>query len=90
MALDLNNGPDSPLFLEEVIPTGDNEQVYGKFFNVKYEETLFAAKKVHPWDSVQDNREARDLYLEKCRTWSMLRHPNIVLFLGPLHNSITN
>ena len=56
-------------FLDGVIPRGDNEEVYGKFFDVKYEGTLFAAKKVHPWDSVQDNREARDLYLEKCRTW---------------------
>ena len=76
------------LMLHKVYPTGREIGVgaYGRVFEVDYEGTLCAAKKVHSLllqyakgDALQ---KIKDDFLNECQIWSTLRHPCVVQFLG--------
>ena len=59
---------------------------YGKVFEVDYSGKLCAAKEVHSLLLQLADREGaaklKDDFLRECHLWSMLRHPNVVQFLG--------
>jgi len=59
---------------------------YGKVYAVKYCETICAAKEIH-FILIEDVGEAErrpiiQSFLRECRQCSMLRHPNVIQFLG--------
>ena len=59
---------------------------YGKVYAVKYCETVCAAKEIHSI-LIEDVGETErrltiELFLRECRQCSMLRHPNVIQFLG--------
>ena len=59
---------------------------YGKVYAVKYCQTLCAAKEIHSI-LIEDVEETErrltiDSFLRECRQCSMLRHPNVIQFLG--------
>ena len=59
---------------------------YGKVYAVKYCQTVCAAKQIHSI-LIEDVGEAErrltiDSFLRECRQCSMLRHPNVIQFLG--------
>ena len=59
---------------------------YGKVYAVKYCEAICAAKEIHSI-LIEDVGEAErrrtiDSFLRECRQCSMLRHPNVIQFLG--------
>ena len=59
---------------------------YGKVYAVKYCQTVCAAKEIHSI-LIEDVRETErrltiDSFLHECRQCSMLRHPNVIQFLG--------
>ena len=59
---------------------------YGKVYAVKYCQTVCAAKEIHS-TLIEDVGEAErrltiDSFLRECRQCSMLRHPNLIQFLG--------
>ena len=59
---------------------------YGKVYAVKYCQTVCAAKEIHSI-LIEDVGEAErrltiDSFLRECRQCSMLRHPNVIQFLG--------
>ena len=59
---------------------------YGKVYAVKYCETVCAAKEIHSI-LIEDvgeteRRLAIESFLRECRQCSMLRHPNVIQFLG--------
>ena len=59
---------------------------YGKVYTVKYCETVCAAKEIHPI-LIEDVGESErkliiESFLRECRQCSMLRHPNVIQFLG--------
>ena len=59
---------------------------YGKVYAVKYCETICAAKEIHSI-LIEDvgeteRRQTIDSFLRECRQCSMLRHPNVIQFLG--------
>ena len=59
---------------------------YGKVYAVKYCETICAAKEIHSI-LIEDVGEAErrpiiQSFLKECRQCSMLRHPNVIQFLG--------
>ena len=59
---------------------------YGKVYAVKYCETICAAKEIHSI-LIEDVGEAErrltiQSFLRECRQCSMLRHPNVIQFLG--------
>ena len=59
---------------------------YGKVYAVKYCETICAAKEIHSI-LIEDVGETErkltiDSFLRECRQCSMLRHPNVIQFLG--------
>lgn len=59
---------------------------YGRVFKVNYYGTLCAAKEIHSilLESVgrQELERTKTTYLRECRQCCVLRHPNIVQFLG--------
>ena len=59
---------------------------YGKVYTVKYCQTVCAAKEIHSIliDDVgeAERRLTIDSFLRECRQCSMLRHPNVIQFLG--------
>ena len=59
---------------------------YGKVYAVKYCETICAAKEIHSILIEDVGEGARRLtiqsFLKECRQCSMLRHPNVIQFLG--------
>ena len=64
---------------------------YGKVYAVKYCQTVCAAKEIHSI-LIEDVGEAErrltiDLFLRECRQCSMLRHPNVIQFLGVYYPS---
>ena len=64
---------------------------YGKVYAVKYCQTVCAAKEIHSI-LIEDVGEAErrltiDSFLRECRQCSMLRHPNIIQFLGVYYPS---
>ena len=59
---------------------------YGKVYAIKYCQTVCAAKEIH-CILIEDVGEAErrltiDSFLRECRQCSMLRHPNVIQFLG--------
>ncbi|XP_065884876.1 uncharacterized protein [Dysidea avara] len=62
------------------------EGAYGRVFEVQYTGTTCAAKEIHSiFFQVATPHELERIkrsFLEECRIWSTLRHPNIVLFIG--------
>ena len=59
---------------------------YGKVYAIKYCQTVCAAKEIHSI-LIEDAGEAErrltiDSFLRECRQCSMLRHPNVIQFLG--------
>ena len=59
---------------------------YGKVYAVKYCETVCAAKEIHSI-LIEDVEETErrltiESFLRECRQCSMLRHPNVIQFLG--------
>ena len=59
---------------------------YGKVYTVKYCQTVCAAKEIHSI-LIEDVGEAErrltiDSFLRECRQCSLLRHPNVIQFLG--------
>ena len=62
-------------------------QSYGKVYTVKYCQTVCAAKEIHSIliEDVGPETERRltiESFLRECRQCSMLRHPNVIQFLG--------
>ena len=57
---------------------------YGKTYAVNYCGAICAAREMQLVKSLgkDERRQILDLYLEECRQYAMLRHPNIVQFLG--------
>ena len=59
---------------------------YGKVFAVKHEGKTYAAKEIHSilleTVSIEEKRAVRDNFLKECHQCSILRHPNIVRFIG--------
>ena len=59
---------------------------YGKVYEVKYCETVCAAKEIHSILIEEVGETERRLtiesFLRECRQCSMLRHPNVIQFLG--------
>ena len=62
---------------------------YGKVYEVKYCETICAAKEIHSIlieDVAETERRLTiESFLRECRQCSMLRHPNVIQFLGVYH-----
>ena len=59
---------------------------YGKVYEVKYCQTICAAKEIHSIliEDVGETERRRiiESFLRECRRCSMLRHPNVIQFLG--------
>jgi len=76
------------LTLKGVTPA--NEEIgrgaYGRVFKVKYVNTLCAAKEIHPFlvegVTVVETRHTVEMFMRECYQCSLLRHPNIIQFLG--------
>ena len=76
------------LTLEDVIP--QNEELgrgaYGKVFAVKYLGLPCAAKEIHPLlidgISPEEKKVIKDGFIRECYHSSLIRHPNIVQFMG--------
>ena len=75
--------------LEGVTPLNCKELgrgALGKVYAVKYRQTVCAAKEIHSIfiEDVGDaeRRLTIDSFLRECRQCSMLRHPNVIQFLG--------
>ena len=72
----------------EIASTGEEigRGSYGRVFKVNYYGTLCAAKEIHSvlLESVgrQELERTKTTYLRECRQCCVLRHPNIVQFLG--------
>jgi len=67
---------------------------YGRVFEVDYEGTLCAAKEIHKslLEHASDNdlRKLKRDFLAECGSWSKLRHPHIVQFLGKHHDPLSS
>ena len=68
---------------------------YGKVFTVKYREKIYAAKEIHSLllevANPEEKRKIKNTFLRECYHCSLLRHPNIVCFVGvyyPERNSV--
>ena len=65
---------------------------YGKVYEVDFSGKSCAAKEVHSLLPQLAGREGaaklKDDFLRECHLWSMLRHPNVVQFLGIYYISI--
>ena len=59
---------------------------YGKVRGVEFDGKVCASKEVHQWmlelPSPEDLMRVKNDFLRECHIWSMLRHPNVVQFLG--------
>ena len=76
------------LILEDVIPLSEElgRGSYGKVFTVKHLGLLCAAKEVHSilieGVSSEDKKAIKDSFIQECYHCSLIRHPNIVQFMG--------
>ena len=76
------------LTLEDVIPQNKElgRGAYGKVFTVKYLGLPCAAKEIHSLllDGVspEDKKAIKDGFIRECYHSSLIRHPNIVQFMG--------
>ena len=59
---------------------------YGKVFTVKYREKIYAAKEIHSLlldlAGPEEKGKIKNTFLRECYHCSLLRHPNIVRFIG--------
>ena len=59
---------------------------YGKVFTIKYREQIYAAKKIHSllleMANPEEKQKMKNTFLRECYYCSLLRHPNIVRFIG--------
>ena len=75
-------------FILEGVTTLNREEsgrgYYGKTYTVKYCETVCAAREIQLIEGLgkDERRQMIESYLEECRQYALLRHPNIVQFLG--------
>ena len=64
---------------------------YGRVFTVKYRGVVCAAKEIHPYLSKTatpaDEKAIVDNFARECHQCSLVRHPNIVQFLGVYYSS---
>ena len=85
----INNQPYQlqHLLLEDIIPL-DKELGHGSFgrvFAVKYQGSSYAAKEIHGSllsDSKENKKALRDNFMRECHHSSLIKHPNIVKFIG--------
>ena len=77
------------LILEDVIPQKGKELgrgAYGKVFTVKYLGLSCAAKEIHSLlldgISAEERKAIKDGFMRECYHSSLIRHPNIVQFMG--------
>ena len=91
---------DSPLLkdvtIEGVVPM-DKELgrgAYGRVFTVKYRGLVCAAKEIHALliegVSPAEKKAIVDDFIQECHRCSIIRHPNIVQFLGVYYSSSKN
>ena len=79
--------------IEGVVPTGKElgRGAYGKVFAVKYCGLACAAKEIHPilieGVSPAEKKTIIDNFIRECHHCSVIRHPNIVQFLGVYYSS---
>ena len=85
----LDDDRERKLILDEVKFTGTEMGggAYGRLFEVEYEGTLCTAREVDSLQSISifaqdDDKVLQDSFLSKYHTWSTLRHPCIVQFIG--------
>ena len=59
---------------------------YGKVFTVKYCEKIYTAKEMHSLllkvANPEEKQKMKNNFLQECYHCSLLRHPNIVRFIG--------
>ena len=59
---------------------------YGKVFTVKYREKIYAAKEIHSLllelAQREEKQKMKETFLRECYYCNLLRHPNIVHFVG--------
>ena len=76
------------LTLEDVVPQSKElgRGAYGKVFTVNYLGLPCAAKEIHSLllDGVspEDKKAIKDGFIRECYHSSLIRHPNIVQFMG--------
>ena len=88
MSKNLSGQLKQELILEDVIPL--NEELgrgsYGKVFTVKHLGLLCAAKEVHSilieGVGLEEKKAIKDSFIQECHHCSLIRHPNIVQFMG--------
>ena len=79
--------------IEGVVPTGKElgRGAYGKVFAVKYCGLVCAAKEIHPilieGVSPAEKKTIIDNFIRECHHCSVIRHPNIVQFLGVYYST---
>ena len=79
--------------IEGVSPIGEElgRGAYGKVFTVMYSGLVCAAKEIHPilieGVSPAEKRTIIDNFIRECHHCSVIRHPNIVQFLGVYYSS---
>ena len=79
--------------IEGVVPLGKElgRGAYGKVFTVKYCGLVCAAKEIHPilieGVAPEEKKTIVDNFIRECRHCSVIRHPNIVQFLGVYYSS---
>ena len=79
--------------IEGVVPTGKElgHGAYGKVFAVKYCGLVCAAKEIHPilieGVSPAEKKTIIDNFIRECHHCSVIRHPNIVQFLGVYYST---
>ena len=79
--------------IEGVVPTGKElgRGAYGKVFAVNYCGLPCAAKEIHPMliegASPAEKKTITDNFIRECHHCSVIRHPNIVQFLGVYYSS---
>ena len=70
------------------IPQGEElgRGAYGKVFTVIYQELPYAAKEIHSLllegVSLEEKKAIKDGFVRECYNCNLLRHPNIVQFMG--------
>ena len=89
-ALNMASGESIQDFVLKAVTSLNRKELgrgaYGKVYAVKYCETICAAKEIHSIlieDVEEDERRLTiQSFLRECRQCSMLRHPNVIQFLG--------
>ena len=81
------------LIIEGIIPMDEElgRGAYGRVFKVEYDGVVCAAKEIHPilveGVSPAEKKMITDNFIRECLLCSVIRHPNIVQFLGVYYSS---